>query len=98
MKNYSICLRDFEEQDVDFIFRCKNDESLNEMTVGQFRKITYEDAQRWVDGCIGKHETYKFWAICTNDTKKKIVGWVSLSDINYENHSACHHGLVIGDN
>lgn len=97
MKSYSISLRDFEERDVDFIFRCKNDESLNEMIVGQFQKITYEDARRWVDGCIGEHETYKFWAICTNDAKKEIVGWVSLSDINYENHSACHHGIVIGD-
>lgn len=97
MKNYSICLRDFEERDVDFIFRCKNDESLNEMIVGQSQKITYEDARRWVDGCIGEHETYKFWAICTNDAKKEIVGWVSLSNIDSANCSACHHGIVIGE-
>lgn len=97
-KEYSICLRDFEERDIDFVLKCKNDDSLNEMIVGTSRKFTYEDAKKWVEGCMGVHDTYKFWAVCTNDIEKRIVGWVSLSQIDRDNHCACHHGLVIGDN
>lgn len=96
-KEYSICLRDFEERDIDFVLKCKNDDSLNEMIVGAPRKFTYEDAKKWVEGCMGNHKTYKFWAVCTNDDEKRIIGWVSLSEINLDNRSACHHGIVIGD-
>ena len=27
-KEYSICFRDFEERDIDFVLKCKNDDSL----------------------------------------------------------------------
>ena len=93
----TIILRDFEERDIDFIYRCKNDEKLNEMIVGQFRPFSYEEAVKWVHGCMGEHETFKFWAVATNDAEKRIVGWVSLSEINKSDRTACHHGLVIGD-
>ena len=46
---------------------------------------------------MGEHETYKFWAVCTNDEEKRIVGWVSLSQIDKTNQNACFHGIVIGD-
>lgn len=98
MSSYSICLRDFEERDIDFVLKCKNDDALNEMIVGASRKFTYEDAKKWVEGCIGNHDTYKFWAVATNDDERRIVGWVSLSDIDKVNRSVCHHGIVIGDN
>jgi RimJ/RimL family protein N-acetyltransferase len=96
-KEYSICFRDFEERDIDFVLKCKNDDSLNEMIVGTSRKFTFEDAKKWLEGCMGDHETYKFWAVCTNDIEKRIVGWISLSQIDRDNHCACHHGIVIGD-
>lgn len=96
-KEFSICLRDLEERDVDFVLKCKNDDSLNEMIVGTPRKFTYEDAKKWVQGCMQDNPNFKFWAVCTNDDEKRIVGWISLSQIDQENHSACHHGIVIGD-
>ena len=93
----TVAFRDFEERDIDFIYKCKNDEKLNSLIVGQWRPFTYEEAAKWVHGCMGEHETYKFWAICTNDDEKRIVGWVSLSNIDKENRSACFHGIVVGD-
>ncbi len=93
----TVVFRDFEERDVDFIFRCKNDEELNKLIVGEFHPFTYEEAVDWVHGCMGEHEAYKFWAIATNDEEKRIVGWVSLSVIDRINKSACFHGIVIGD-
>lgn len=92
-----VTFRDFEERDIDFIHKCKNDEKLNSMIVGRFKPFSYEDAVKWVQGCIGEHDTYKFWAICTNDDEQRIVGWVSISNIDKYNQSACFHGIVIGD-
>lgn len=93
----TVLFRDFEERDIDFIYRCKNDEKLNSMIVGQWHPFSYEEATRWVHGCMGYHETYKFWAIATNDAEKRIVGWVSLSEIDKMNESAFYHGIVIAD-
>lgn len=96
MKNVVI-LRDFEERDIDSIYKWKNDEKLNNMTVGEFRQFSYEDAIRWVQGCMGNHEHYKFWAVCTNDEKKRIVGYVSLSNVNISDGFAEFGGIMIGE-
>lgn len=93
----TVLFRDFEERDIDFIYKCKNDEKLNSMIVGDWHPFTYEEAVKWVHGCMGEHDTYKFWAVCTNDEEKKIVGWVSLSQIDKRNRSVCFHGIVIAD-
>jgi len=94
----TVAFREFEERDIDFIYKWKNDEGLNSMIVGQWHPFTREEAEKWVHGCMGEHETYKFWAICSNDKDNKIVGWASLSNIDRENRSVCHHGIFIGDN
>lgn len=93
----SVCFREFEERDVDAIFKWKNDEKLSHMIVGQFHPITYEDAQKWVNGCMGEHDTYKFWAICANYEKKRIIGWAALAKVNKVNQSAETHSIVIAD-
>ena len=59
----TVCFRDFEERDIDFIYKCKNDEKLNSMIVGQSKAFSYEDAVQWVHGCIGSHDIFKFWAV-----------------------------------
>lgn len=93
----TVIFRDFEERDIDFIYHCKNDEKLNSMIVGQYHPFSYEEAVKWVHGCMGEHKTYKFWAIATNSKEKNIIGWISISEIDKENNSACFHGLVIFD-
>lgn len=93
----TVTFRDFEERDIDFIYKCKNDEKLNSMIVGQFHPFTYEEAVKWVHGCMGKHETFKFWAICTNDEEKRIIGWISIADIDNVNKKCSTHSIVISD-
>lgn len=93
----TIAFRDFEERDIDFVLKCKNDEKLNSMTIGQYHPFTFEEASNWVHGCMGEYETYKFWAICTKNDEKQIIGWTALSKIDKENQSACFHSIVIGD-
>lgn len=93
----TVTFRDFEERDIDFIYKCKNDEKLNEMIVGQFHPFTYDEAAKWVHGCMGEHDTFKFWAVCTNDEEKRIVGWAAIAEIDRINQSASTHSIVIAD-
>lgn len=93
----TVVFRDFEDRDIDFIYKWKNDEELNKMTVGQFHPFTYKEAVKWVRGCMGEHETYKFWAVCKNDEEKEIIGWTSLAKIDKGNQSAFFYGIVIGN-
>lgn len=93
----TVCFREFEERDIDFIYKCKNDEDLNRMIVGQFKSFTYEDARNWVHGCMGHHDEFIFWAIATNDDEHRIVGWAALSKIDKVNQSANTHSIVIAD-
>lgn len=96
MRN-TILLRDFEERDIDSIYKWKNDEKLMSMIVGGFHKFSYEDAEKWVHGCMGYHDDFKFWAVCTNNEEKRIIGYVSLVKMHNNNHSAQFGGIVIGD-
>lgn len=95
--NNTVSFREFEERDIDFIYKCKNDEELNRLIVGQFKPFSYEDAKKWVHGCMGYHEDFHFWAICTNDEEKRIIGWLSIAKIDRINLSAETHSIVIGD-
>lgn len=92
-----VSFRVFEERDIDFVYRCKNDEKLNSLIVGNWHPFTHEEAKKWVHGCMGEHDNFKFWAICSNDEEMRIVGWTSLSEINLVDKSACFHGIVIAD-
>lgn len=92
-----VAFRDFEEKDIYFIYKCKNDEKLWNMTVGGFREFSYEEAAKWVYGCMGEHDNYKFWAVCTNDEKRNIIGYVSIVKISRVNNSAQFGGIMIGN-
>lgn len=93
----TICFRKFEERDIDFIYKCKNNEKLNKFIVGDWHPFSYDEAEKWVHGCMKDDSSYKFWAVCTNDEEKNIIGWVSLSDIDITLQTANFHGIVIGN-
>jgi len=96
--NFTVLFRPFEERDIDFIFRCKNDAFLNKLTVGNWMPFSYKEAEEWVHNCMkGDRADLKFWAICKNDSLKQIIGWVSLSKIDTINQSVNFHGILIGD-
>lgn len=93
----TVCFRDFEERDIDFVYQCKNNEKLWKYTIGDFHKFSYEEAVGWVHGCMCYDQTYKFWAICKNDKKRDIVGWCGVAFIDYMNKTAEAYSIVIGD-
>lgn len=92
-----VTLRSFEERDLDFVYRCKNDISLSELSINGYRPISYEDTAGWIDKCIHDDGTYKYWAICTDDEFQNIVGWCAISRINYLTKQAFVHGIMIAD-
>ena len=92
-----ITFRTFEESDIDSFYRWRNDDDLTRMSVGLSRKISREEIEKWVLSKIPHNPYEVFWAICTNDDEKKLIGYVSLSKIHYVNSSAQFGGIMIGD-
>lgn len=98
MTEKSVSFRKFEERDIDFVYKCKNDKKLNSLVVGNWHPLSYSESSQWVRNCMkGDRQDLKYWAICTNDIERRIIGWTSLSEINIQNSSACQHGIFIGD-
>ena len=93
----TVFFRAFEEEDIDAIYRWKNDDELNKMTVGLNRKICRDDVAKWVRSRMPHNPYEVYWAICANDETKKIIGYVQLTEIHYINSSANFSGIVIGD-
>jgi len=97
MESSNIYFRNFVEEDLDFIYKCKKDAKLNSMVVGNYKPLTYDESRKWLEGCIrADNPKMKFWAICSIE-KNKIIGWTSLSEISSEDQSACLNGMLIGD-
>lgn len=92
-----VSFRTFEEGDVDSFHCWKNDDDLNRMTVGLNRKISRDEVTKWVNSKIPHNPYEVFWAVCTNDEEKRLIGYVSLSKIHYINGSAQFGGIMIGD-
>lgn len=93
----TVFFRAFEEEDIDAIYRWKNDDGLNKMTVGLNRKMCRDDVAKWVRSKMPHNPYEVYWAICANDESKKIIGYVQLTEIHYINSSANFSGIVIGD-
>lgn len=92
-----VAFRSFEERDIDFIYKTKNSAKVNKLTVAGTKSFSYEDAVKWVEGCMKESSDYKYWAICTNDEFQNIVGWCGISNIDYVNKKAVFRGITIAN-
>lgn len=95
--DHRVIFRDFEERDVDFVFETKNNKDIFKLTVDAYRQFSYEEAVLWVKGCMKTDSNYRFWAICTNDSFQRIVGWCSLTNIDPINRCVYSNGMIIAD-
>ena len=93
----TVFFRAFEEEDIDAIYRWKNDDELNKLTVGLNRKVCRDDVAKWVRSKMPHNPYEVFWAICANDETKKIIGYAQLTEIHFINSSANFSGIMIGD-
>lgn len=96
MKN-RVCFRPFEERDVNFVYKVKQNMKIQKDVVKDIRNFSYQDAVEWVHGCMATDQRYRFWAICSNDEFQNIVGWCGISSIDPINKKACARGITIAN-
>lgn len=96
MKN-KVIFRDFEDKDVDFVYNTKNNKDFFNLSIGESNTLTYNDAVSWVQGCKNSDDSFKYWAVCTDDLEKRIIGWCGIANIDYRNKSAYFQTIVIND-
>lgn len=93
----TVIFRAFEEQDIDSIYRWKNDDDLNKLTVGLNRKVCKDDVAKWVRSKMPHNPYEVYWAICPKEEPEIIIGYAQLTEIHFINSSANFSGILIGD-
>lgn len=92
----TVYFRAFEPEDAALIHQWKNDDKLNELTIGLNKKTTLEDDLNWVNSVKNHHPYYAYWAICAKENDK-MIGYASLVNIHYINSSAETGAVMIAD-
>lgn len=92
-----VIFREFEERDAEFVCKTKAEPHFFDLAVGESNVLSYEESVSWVQGSKNSDDTYKYWAICSDDSEQRIVGWCGISNIDYRNKSAYFHTIVIND-
>ena len=92
----TVYFRAFEENDIPLIHQWKNDDQLNELTVGLNKKTCLAEDAEWVKSHMAHHPYSAYWAICSRQDDK-MIGWACLTNIHYINSSAETGAIVIGD-
>lgn len=94
---YSVFLRAFEPDDYILINKWRNDPSIQHLVGGHRRFVSSEMEKEWVRSKMLNNSTDIYLAICTNDEEKKMIGYLSINNIDHWNRTANTGGVVIGD-
>jgi RimJ/RimL family protein N-acetyltransferase len=97
MENYSVFLRAFEPGDYVLINKWRNDQAIQKMTGGMIRFVSSEMEKEWVHQKMMNNGKDLYLAICLNDDSKKMIGYLSLNNIDHIYKTADAGGTVIGD-
>lgn len=90
-----IHLRAFEPDDYRIINGFRQDETIDRLSVGSKPFVSCERDRRWVLEKIANNLVEDCLAICLSGSKQ-MIGYISLSNIDYRNSRADWSGLVIG--
>lgn len=96
-KKFSIYLRPFCEEDAIIINKWRNDPEIQKMTGGRYQFVSLEMEKNWVRQKMLENRREIYLAICLNDGSDKMIGYISLNDIDHVNKSLDSGGCVIGD-
>ncbi|HZS70339.1 MAG TPA: GNAT family protein [Candidatus Acidoferrum sp.] len=92
-----VYLRAFELDDYKKINLWRRDEEVYRLTGGNKHFVSSERDRKWVEDKIFNNQTEIYLAICLTGTDE-MIGYLSLSNIDYRNRRAEWSGIVIGDN
>lgn len=93
----SIILRPFKEDDYLVINKWRNDYNVQKMTGGPIRFVSLDIEKNWVKSIMQDNTKNIYLAICLNDNSQRMIGYISLNNIDHLNKSANAGGTVIGD-
>lgn len=97
MENYSVFLRAFEPDDYLLTHKWRHDPNIQRLIAGHRRYVSTEMEKEWVRSKMMNNTTDIYWAICTNDERKKMIGYISVNNIDHWTRIANAGGIVIGD-
>jgi len=92
---YSIFLRGFEMEDAPLINRWRNNPEIQKLVSTSFKYVSLDIEKEWVKSKMMDNRKDIYLAICLNDDSRKMVGYVSVNNINYLNRTAVGGGIVI---
>lgn len=97
MREFSVILRPFEIDDHILINKWRNDPDIQRLVCNQYRYVSLEMEKQWVQSKMMHNREDIYLAICLNDETRKMIGYCSINNIDYQNRSAFGGGIVIGD-
>jgi RimJ/RimL family protein N-acetyltransferase len=97
MEKYSIFLRAFEPGDHILINKWRNDPNIQKFTGGLIKYVSSEMEKEWVNNKMLHNDKDLYLAICLNDESKRMIGYISLNNIDHLNKTADAGGTVIGE-
>jgi RimJ/RimL family protein N-acetyltransferase len=94
--NFNISFRSFKKEDSLFVNKLRSSESTEEKIGGVKRFISQEKDDKWVEDIIMDDGISKISVvICKTDEVKTVVGYTSISDIDYRNGTCFWSSLKI---
>ena len=91
-----VYLRLFEPEDFEKTYLWHNDVELQKWTCGPVKIVSKEIEKNWVLSKTNSNSKELYLAICVRETDE-MIGWYSISDIDYLNRKCHCSGVVIGD-
>ena len=95
-KGETIYLRLFEPEDFEKTYAWRTNLDMQKLTCGPIRFVSKEIEKKWVLDKSTTNCRDIYMAICANESDK-MVGYMSLNEIDYLNRTCVGGGIVIGD-
>ncbi len=96
LKGDIIYLRLFEPEDYHKTYLWHNDFDIQKSTCGPIRFVSQEIEKSWVLAKSSHNQIDLYLAICTIENDE-MIGWYSITNIDYLNRKCHCSGVVIGD-
>src|SRR4051812_28633462 len=96
MNDAAVYLRAFEPDDYKKINAWRRDDAIYQLTTGNRHFVSSENDRKWVLDKSINNQTEIYLAICLAKDGL-LIGYVSLSDIDYRNRRAEWSAIVIGE-
>ena len=92
---FNIRFRAFEKSDAIFINKLRNDDEREKKIGGSKRYISLERDEKWVSDIIMNDLQHVMYFAITEINHNEIIGYISISDIDYRNGTCTWNGLKL---